>query len=143
PPHTRPLSSLQPPVRSPGARAVMAGLAGCVALAAAALALAELPAIKGTLHLSALLLVILLGMAWKSVVHVPEALLPGIRMAQRPVLRWAVAGLGFRLSIGELFRIGAPALAVVTISTFAALGCGWGVARRLAVGERLGLLLGG
>ena len=122
--------------------AVLPGLAGCVALAAAALALAELPAIKGTLHLSALLLVILLGMAWKSVVHVPEALLPGIRMAQRPVLRWAVAGLGFRLSIGELFRIGAPALAVVTISTFAALGFGWWVARRLAVGEKLGLLLG-
>ena len=122
--------------------AVLPGLAGCVALAAAALALAELPAIKGTLHLSALLLVILLGMAWKSIVHVPEALLPGIRMAQRPVLRWAVAGLGFRLSIGELFRIGAPALAVVTISTFAALGFGWWVARRLAVGEKLGLLLG-
>ena len=122
--------------------AVLPGLAGCVALAAAALALAELPAIKGTLHLSALLLVILLGMAWKSIVHVPDALLPGIRMAQRPVLRWAVAGLGFRLSIGELFRIGAPALAVVTISTFAALGFGWWVARRLAVGEKLGLLLG-
>ncbi len=122
--------------------AVLPGLAGCVALAAAALALAEIPAIKGTLHLSALLLVILLGMAWKSIVHVPEALLPGIRMAQRPVLRWAVAGLGFRLSIGELFRIGAPALAVVTISTFAALGFGWWVARRLAVGEKLGLLLG-
>src|SRR5439155_4253604 len=141
----KPSSNLQPPDRSPGARAVMAvlpGLAGCVALAAAALALAELPAIKGTLHLSALLLVILLGMAWKSIVHVPEALLPGIRMAQRPVLRWAVAGLGFRLSIGELFRIGAPALAVVTISTFAALGFGWWVARRLAVGEKLGLLLG-
>ena len=122
--------------------AALPGLAGCVALAAAALALAEIPAIKGTLHLSALLLVILLGMAWKSIVHVPEALLPGIRMAQRPVLRWAVAGLGFRLSIGELFRIGAPALAVVTISTFAALGFGWWVARRLAVGEKLGLLLG-
>jgi len=122
--------------------AVLPGLAGCVVLAAAALGLAEFPAIKGTLHLSALLLVILLGMAWKSLVQVPDALLPGIRMAQRPVLRWAVAGLGFRLSIGELFKIGAPALAVVTVSTFAALGFGWWVARRLAVGEKLGLLLG-
>jgi uncharacterized integral membrane protein (TIGR00698 family) len=63
-------------------------------------------------------------------------------MAQRPVLRWAVAGLGFRLSIGELWRIGAPALVVVVVSTFATLVFGWWVARRLQVAEKLGLLLG-
>jgi uncharacterized integral membrane protein (TIGR00698 family) len=63
-------------------------------------------------------------------------------MAQRPVLRWAVAGLGFRLSIGELWRIGGPALVVVVVSTFSALLFGWWVARRLGVTEKLGLLLG-
>jgi uncharacterized integral membrane protein (TIGR00698 family) len=58
------------------------------------------------------------------------------------VLRWAVAGLGFRLSLLELWKIGAPALAVVTISTFAALWFGWWVARRLGIDEKLGILLG-
>ena len=113
-----------------------------MALAAAALLLAAIPWVDRTLHLSALLLVILLGMAWKTTVPIPAAALPGIRLAQRPVLRWAVAGLGFRLSLGELWAIGPPALVVVVVSTAAALPFGWWVARRLGVGERLGLLLG-
>jgi uncharacterized integral membrane protein (TIGR00698 family) len=114
----------------------------CALLATAGFVLADLPWVKNTTHVSALLLVILLGIAWKSVAPVPAALLPGIRVAQRPVLRWAVAGLGFRLSLSELWRIGAPALVVVTVSTFATLAFGWWIARRLGVGERLGLLLG-
>ncbi|HKQ59540.1 MAG TPA: putative sulfate exporter family transporter, partial [Candidatus Eisenbacteria bacterium] len=104
--------------------------------------LAERPWVKDTLHVSALLLVILLGMAWKSLLPEPPAVLAGIRVAQRPVLRWAVAGLGFRLGIGELLRIGGPALIVVVISTGVALAFGWWVARRLGVPEKLGLLLG-
>ena len=122
--------------------AALPGLALTAALGLAALALADLPWVKGTLHVSALLIVILLGMAWKSLVPVPAAAEPGIRLAQRPVLRWAVAGLGFRLSLPELWRIGAPALVVVTLSTLAALAFGWWIARRLGVGEKLGLLLG-
>ena len=118
------------------------GLLLTALLAAIAVWLADLPGIKGTLHVSALLIVILLGMAWKSVLPVPALATPGIRMAQRPVLRWAVAGLGFRLSLPELWRIGAPALVVVTLSTALALLFGWWVARRLGVGEKLGLLLG-
>jgi uncharacterized integral membrane protein (TIGR00698 family) len=113
-----------------------------VALAAAAVAAAELPPVRDALHLSPLLLVILLGMLWRSLAPTPEILTPGIRLAQRPVLRWAVAGLGFRLSLGELVRIGAPALVVVIVSTTAALAFGWWVARRLGIPEKLGLLLG-
>jgi uncharacterized integral membrane protein (TIGR00698 family) len=118
------------------------GLVLAALLATAGFALAELPWVKGTLHVSALLLVILLGIAWKSLLPLPAAALPGVALAQRPILRWAVAGLGFRLSVGELWAIGAPALAVVVISTAAALFGGWWIARRLGVGEKLGLLLG-
>jgi uncharacterized integral membrane protein (TIGR00698 family) len=125
-----------------GLASLLPGLLLVVVLATAGFWLAELPWIKQTLHLSALLLVILLGMAWKSLLPEPPALLPGIRLAQRPLLRWAVAGLGFRLSIPELWRIGGPALIVVVVSTAAALLVGWWVARRLGVSEKLGLLLG-
>ena len=118
------------------------GLLLAAALGAAALLVAETEWVKSTLRVSALLLVILFGMAWKSLLPVPEAAMPGIRLAQRPVLRWAVAGLGFRLSLEELASIGGPALIVVLVATSTALLFGWWVARRLRVPEDLGLLLG-
>jgi uncharacterized integral membrane protein (TIGR00698 family) len=117
------------------------GLAVCVALAAAAMWLAS-PSLLGRTHVSALLIVILLGMLVRSVLHLPEWFQPGIRLAQRPVLRWAVAGLGFRLSVMELVHIGAPALGVVVISTGCALLFGWWLSGVLGVGRKLGLLLG-
>jgi uncharacterized integral membrane protein (TIGR00698 family) len=118
------------------------GLVLAALLGGAALLLSETPFVRDVLHWNALLIVILLGMAWKSLAPVPESATPGIRFAQRPVLRWAVAGLGFRLSLHELWKIGAPALLVVTVSTFAALWFGWWIARRLGVDEKLGILLG-
>ena len=122
--------------------ALLPGLLLCAALASLGFWLADLPWVKGTLHVSALLLVILLGMAWKSLLPEPAAALPGIALAQRPILRWAVAGLGLRLSVGELWRIGGPALVVVVASTAATLAFGGWVARRLGVPEKLGILLG-
>ncbi len=110
-------------------------------LATAAFLLARQPFVKDTLHVGALLLVILLGMAWRSLLPVPAITLPGIRVAQRPILRWAVAGLGLKLSLGEILRIGGSALAVVVISTLATLAFGIWVAKRLGLGEKSGLLL--
>jgi uncharacterized integral membrane protein (TIGR00698 family) len=121
---------------------ILPGLLLAALLATAGFLIAEWRWVKDSLHVSALLIVILLGIAWKSLAPVPAAAEPGIRLAQRPVLRWAVAGLGFRLSLGELWKIGAPALIVVVVSTFATLAFGWWIARRLGVSEKLGLLLG-
>ena len=118
------------------------GLLLTALLATGGFLLADQPWVKDHLRVSALLLVVLLGMVLASFVRPPAWAVPGIRTAQRPVLRWAVAGLGFRLSLAELWKIGAPALGVVVISTFAALGFGWWVARRFGLGEKLGLLLG-
>jgi len=122
-------------------RSLLPGLAACVLLAVCALGLAAIPWVADTLHVGALLLVILLGMLVRAVVPLPDALEPGMRLAQRPLLRWAVAGLGFRVSLQELVSVGGPALLVVVVSTFAALAFGWWLARRLRVGENLGLLL--
>ena len=121
---------------------VLPGLLLAGALAAIAVLLADQPWIKAHLHVSALLIVIVLGMLWRTLRPVSNRTRPGIRMAQRSVLRWGVAGLGFRLSLGELARIGGPALVVVVVSTALALAFGWWVARRIGIGEKLGLLLG-
>jgi len=112
-----------------------------VLLATGAFLLADQPFVKDTVHVSALLLVILLGMAMRTVLPIPSWAAPGVRTAQRPVLRWAVAGLGFRLSLGEILKIGAPALVVVTTSTFAALLFGWWAGRRLGLDDKFATLL--
>jgi len=112
------------------------------ALAAVALELAALPLFSERLHFGALLLVILLGMAWRLVLPIPRWSVPGIEMAKKPLLRWAVAGLGLRLTISEILAIGAPALLLVSMSTLLALGIGWWLGRRLGLHRDLGLLLG-
>ena len=138
------------PAPSPAARNDLAaripellpGLILAVVLATAAFLVADLPWVRNTLHVSALLLVILFGMLVRSLVPIPAAATPGLRLAQRPILRWAVAGLGFRLSLGELWAIGAPALVVVVVSTGLALAFGWWIAQRLGVPRKLSILLG-
>ena len=127
--------------KAPGPN-ILPGLLLCVALAAVAVLAGETAFFKNTLHFSPLLVVILLGMLWRSVIPTPAALQPGIELAQKPVLRWAVAGLGFRLSLPELWEIGGPALAVVIVSTLAALWFGWWLAKAMGLDEKFGLLLG-
>jgi uncharacterized integral membrane protein (TIGR00698 family) len=136
------VTSADPPQVRAGFAELVPGLALAALVAAAALALAEVPWVRDALHWSALLLVILLGVAWRSFLPVPAAAEPGLRTAQRTVLRVAVAGLGFRLSLRELVEVGAPALVVVVVGTGTALAFGWWVARRLGVPRELGLLIG-
>ncbi|HET9888264.1 MAG TPA: putative sulfate exporter family transporter, partial [bacterium] len=121
---------------------VIPGLLLCGAVATSGFLLADIPLIRDHLHFGALLLVILLGMLLRTVIRLPERAIPGIRCAQRPILRAAVAGLGFRLSFDELVHIGGSALIVVILSTVLALFSGWWLARRFGVPEKLGLLLG-
>ena len=130
-----------PAARGAALRTAFPGVVVSAMLATVAFLLADQPLFKDTLHLSALLLVILVGMALRTIMPVPDWAAPGVRVAQRPILRWAVAGLGFRLSLGEILKIGGPALAVVVTSTFAALLIGWWVGRRLGLGDKLATLL--
>jgi uncharacterized integral membrane protein (TIGR00698 family) len=122
-------------------RTAFPGLVVSAMLATIAFLLADQPFFKDTLRVSALLLVILVGMALRTIMAIPAWAEPGVRVAQRPILRWAVAGLGFRLSLGEILKIGGPALIVVVTSTFTALLLGWWVGRRLGLSDKLATLL--
>lgn len=95
-----------------------------------------------SLTISPLLTVILLGMAIASIVQLPPSWKPGLQLAQKPLLRWGVAGLGFKLSLQELASIGGSALVVVLVSTVAALAFGWWLGRRLGLPDKMNLLLG-
>jgi uncharacterized integral membrane protein (TIGR00698 family) len=118
------------------------GLLVALVFAWAAIELAAVPFFRDQLHFGALLLVILLGMTWRALLPVPGWALPGIETAKKPILRWAVAGLGLRLSLGEIAEIGLPALAVVSIGTLVALWAGWWLAKAIGIDHKMGLLLG-
>jgi uncharacterized integral membrane protein (TIGR00698 family) len=124
------------------ARATLPGLLLCVALAVIAYLIAQTEFVKETLHFGLLLVVILLGMAVRSLARLPDMFKPGIAFCQKPLLRLAVAGLGFKLSLQELAKIGGPALAAIAATTILALVFGWWIAERLGVGRKLGRLLG-
>ncbi|MCC7434556.1 MAG: putative sulfate exporter family transporter [Methanoregulaceae archaeon] len=94
------------------------------------------------LTISPLLTVILLGMVIASLMQLPFTWKPGLQLAQKPILRWGVAGLGFKLSLQELASIGGSALVVVVVSTVAALAFGWWLGRRVGLPDKMNLLLG-
>ncbi len=117
------------------------GLAVCIALAALAMWLDKVPFVHDTLRFSALLVVILLGILFASVFRLPDSLKPGIRVAQRPVLRWAVAGLGLRLILGDLQQIGVYPLLALVVTVGVSLLAGWKLAEWFGLTRKGSLVL--
>lgn len=120
---------------------VLPGLGLCLVLALIADSLGKLPLFKDQLRMSGLLLVILMGVVVASFTKLPEWLSPGLKMAQKPVLRWAVAGLGFRLTLQEIGNIGASGLAIVVVCVGVSFVAGFAFCRLIGLSRDLGFLL--
>lgn len=118
---------------------VWPGLGACLAIAAAAFGLSEL--CKVWLPLSPLLVVIVLGIALASLVRLPAGWSPGVALAQKPLLRWAVGLLGLRLSFGELAGLGGHVLFGVVAATAAALAAGFWLGKVFRLGSGMSSLL--
>ncbi|MCP4092838.1 MAG: putative sulfate exporter family transporter [Planctomycetes bacterium] len=121
---------------------LLPGILLATLLAWLAKTLAATPLFHDRLHMGGLLLVILLGMLLRLLMPPPQWVLPGLEVSRKPILRWAVAALGLRLSLGDIATIGMPALAVVSITTLVGVAFGWWVAKRFKLPHELGLLLG-
>jgi len=117
------------------------GLLLTVAISAAAIRLQDVPYIHDHLHFGALLLVILIGILWRNLLPPPEWAEPGIKIAQKGILRWGVALLGFKLSISAIASIGMPSLVVVIIGTTAALAFAWWFGKAMGLHENLAILM--
>jgi uncharacterized integral membrane protein (TIGR00698 family) len=115
---------------------VLPGLALLVLIAAGATALSWLMPV-----ISPLVAALALGALVVNVVPIPDHLAPGIAFGGRSLLRLGIVLLGFRLSIGDVARLGLPGLGVVGVvvaGTF--FGTQW-LGRRLGLSEDLGLLV--
>lgn len=117
------------------------GLALASAMAGASIYTSSLLA-KTTVPVSALLLVILLGIVIGSVWTLPETLQPGLKLAQKGILRLGVALLGLKLSLLALAELGVWGYLYLTLVTaLAFLPCVW-LGRRLGLTDSQSLLLG-
>ena len=114
------------------ARSIVPGLALAGVAAVASFALTTV--VHG---LSALLVAIVLGIAFRNLVRLPErvdaALAPGLAVASRRVLRIGIVLLGLQLVLGDILRLG-PGMILVVVAIVTV-----GILSSLLLGRLLGI----
>jgi uncharacterized integral membrane protein (TIGR00698 family) len=90
---------------------------------------------------SPVMLAILLGLGVGNAIPLPVILKPGFRFAVKKLLRLGIILLGIRLSIFDVFRLGALGLPIVLVCIVGALLITTRVSNWLKLHERLGTLI--
>src|SRR4030095_831945 len=121
------------PARS---RALFPGVLACVVVAAASTFLLQ--------HYGApvMLFALILGMAM-NVLSVDGACKAGIKFTARQVLRWGVALLGLRITVGQIVELGWHPVLLVVLSVVLTIGVSMVVAKLMGFNTLFGLLSGG
>jgi uncharacterized integral membrane protein (TIGR00698 family) len=88
------------------------GLAACAAIAVIAMQLRRLP---GLSMFSPMILAVIVGIATRAAVGMPTPLLPGVRVAVRPVLRLGIILLGLQVTLAQIGAVGLSGLAILAI----------------------------
>lgn len=127
-------TSLAPPRLSP----LLPGLALTGALAGLAFGLRLIP---GMGVLSPLILAILLGVALRNVLGLPDWAAPGMRFALQRLLRWGVVALGLQLTLGQVVEVGAGGLLTLVLALGATFGFTLWLGRLLGVAPGLTRLI--
>ncbi len=91
--------------------------------------------------ISAVMLAILLGLIVGAVIPLPQVLKPGLRFAVKKVLRLGIIMLGVRLTIFDVFKLGAYGVPIVVICILGALFFTTRINQWLRLPERLGALI--
>ena len=130
------------PVRRSGVLSLVPGLAACVAVAVAAVAVQALEVrLFGRGWIDAIVLAILIGAAVRSVWTPPAAVQPGIEFSARTLLEIAVVLLGASVSAATVLAIGPGLLAGTVIVVALALVVSYGVGRLLRLPHRMAVLI--
>jgi uncharacterized integral membrane protein (TIGR00698 family) len=91
--------------------------------------------------ISAVMLAILLGLVIGAVVPLPRVFEPGLQFAVKKVLRLGIILLGIRLTIFDVFKLGAYGVPIVVLCVLGALFFTTLANRWLKLPERLGTLI--
>jgi len=91
--------------------------------------------------ISAVTMAIVLGLITGNIVPLPGSLKPGFAFAVKKVLRLGIITLGIRLSIFDVFKLGAMGVPIVLVCILGALILTTLLSRWLKLPERLGTLI--
>jgi len=90
---------------------------------------------------SAVMMAILLGLIINNVIPLPEVLRPGFKFTVKKILRLGIILLGIRLSVFDVFRLGALGVPIVVLCILGALFFTTRINKWLKLPERLGTLI--
>ena len=90
---------------------------------------------------SAVMLAIILGLLIGMLVRIPELLTPGLRFAVKKILRLGIILLGIRLTIFDVFSLGAFGVPIVALCIIGALIITTWINNKLKLPDRLGTLI--
>jgi len=91
--------------------------------------------------ISPVMLALLLGLILGAILTIPKAFTPGFRFAVRKILRLGIILLGIRLTIFDVFKLGAIGVPIVLFCILGALLITTTISRRLNLPDRLGTLI--
>ena len=89
---------------------------------------------------SGIMVAVVLGMILANSLRIPKAFTPGLGFAMRKLLRLGIILVGIRLSLLDVFALGAIAVPLVAAIVVAALVITTAFARRVGVSDNLGTL---
>lgn len=95
----------------------------------------------GIAALSPLVVAMVLGIAWRNLMGLPETAREGIGFSLRRLLRLAIVMLGFQLTLAQLRAVGLPGIAVIALTLAATFVFTTLAGRILGVGPRLTQLI--
>jgi uncharacterized integral membrane protein (TIGR00698 family) len=87
-----------------------------------------------------LVIAILLGIAWRAVIGVPERAMGGILFSSKKLLRYGIILLGMRLNLVDIVHAGPKVLAIAVINIAFTIFAVYGITKLFKVEKRLGIL---
>jgi uncharacterized integral membrane protein (TIGR00698 family) len=109
--------------------------------AVAVAAVGSAPGVGKVAPIPAMVIALIIGMALNALAARP-VFQPGITFAVKKLLRWAVALLGLRIALGEIFALGLPVAGLVVVSMTVTVVAGFLLARMFGQAAEYGALAG-
>jgi len=113
------------------------GIALTLGIAVTAKILASFPFLS---IMGQLVIAILLGIAWRAAIGVPERAMAGVSFSSKKLLRYGIILLGMRLNLADIVHAGPKVLAIAIINITFTIFVVYGLTKLFKVDKRLGML---